>query len=147
MTSVNNSYQMTRRAQAAARRVQVAEMLLAKVPQRTIAARLGVNVGTICDDVREIKKTWRERAGDSYAAHVAEEVAKLDVLEQSLLPKVVDGSIAATEAFIRIMERRARLLGLDAPVTTKVELITEDMVDAEIKRLEAALAATDADAG
>src|ERR1039457_565926 len=33
-------------------------------------------------------------------------------------------------------DRKARLLGLDAPARSKVEVITEEMVDAEIRRLE-----------
>ena len=47
--------------------------------------------------------------------------------------------LKAIEVGIRVMERRAKLLGLDAPVKTRVEVITEDVVDAEIKRLEAEL--------
>jgi hypothetical protein len=41
--------------------------------------------------------------------------------------------LAAVDRLLKIAERRARLLGLDAP--TRTELITLDQVDAEIKRL------------
>lgn len=43
--------------------------------------------------------------------------------------------LAALDRLLKISERRAKLLGLDAPVRSKVEVITEDAVDAEIKRL------------
>lgn len=41
--------------------------------------------------------------------------------------------LQAIDRMIRIMERRAKLLGLDAP--TKVEVITLDAIEAEIRRL------------
>lgn len=43
--------------------------------------------------------------------------------------------LAALDRLLKISERRARLLGLDAPVRSRVEVITEDAVDAELKRL------------
>ncbi len=45
--------------------------------------------------------------------------------------------LAAIDRLLRIAERRARLLGLDAPL--RAELITLDAVDAEIARLTAEL--------
>lgn len=47
----------------------------------------------------------------------------------------------ALAVLVRIEERKARLLGLDAPRKTAVGVITEEVVDAEIARLEAQLAA------
>lgn len=46
-------------------------------------------------------------------------------------------TIHAVAGLIRIAERRAKLLGLDAP--TRHEVITTDALDAEIRRLEAQL--------
>jgi hypothetical protein len=37
------------------------------------------------------------------------------------------------------MERRAKYLGLDAPAQKRVEVITEDVIDREIARLQAEL--------
>jgi hypothetical protein len=52
-----------------------------------------------------------------------------------------DGPIlAAIDRLLKIQERRARLLGLDAPLKSRIGVITEDMVDAEIRRLEDELA-------
>ena len=42
---------------------------------------------------------------------------------------------------MRIEERKARLLGLDAPRKTAVGVITEEVVDAEIARLQAEITA------
>lgn len=53
------------------------------------------------------------------------------VPDKRLLMEIVD-------RILKIKERRARLLGLDAP--TKAEILTVDSVDAEIAKLEAELA-------
>jgi len=47
--------------------------------------------------------------------------------------------LAAIDRLLKIQERRAKLLGLDAP--TRVQVVTVDLVDAEIARLTAELAA------
>lgn len=55
-------------------------------------------------------------------------------------PLIDDGPvIQAGLALLRVMERRAKYLGLDAPSRSRIEVITEDAVDAEIMRLETAL--------
>jgi len=50
-------------------------------------------------------------------------------------------SLFAIDRCLAIMDRRARLLGLDAPVRT--EVITLDYIQAEIQRLEATLGEID----
>lgn len=45
--------------------------------------------------------------------------------------------LAATDRLLKIQERRAKLLGLDMPTRSKVEVITESTVDAAIAELEA----------
>jgi hypothetical protein len=52
-------------------------------------------------------------------------------------------ALAAIDRLLKIADRRARLLGLDAPVKSRVEVVTEDAVDAEIKRLEGLLGERD----
>jgi hypothetical protein len=44
-------------------------------------------------------------------------------------------NIAAGQLLLRIAERRARLLGLDTPVPMKIQVLTEDVIDAELRRL------------
>lgn len=45
--------------------------------------------------------------------------------------------LAAIDRLLKIQERRAKLLGLDAPA--KVEMLTIDAIDAEIQKLQAEL--------
>ena len=59
---------------------------------------------------------------------------------------LVDDSpvIQAGLALLRVMERRAKYLGLDAPTKSRVEVITEDVVDAEMAMLARQVADNDA---
>lgn len=60
-------------------------------------------------------------------------------------PLTDDGPvIQAVAGLLRISERRSKLLGLDAPARARVEVITEDVVDAELAQLAHEIAENDA---
>jgi hypothetical protein len=62
------------------------------------------------------------------------------------LPLEDDGPVlAAIGTLLRIQERRARLLGLDAPTQRTVTVLSEDAVDQEIARLEEELRGLEGD--
>lgn len=94
----------------------------------------------------------RRAIGDSYrlprAEAIEEETQRLAHLDR-VLNKVIAGGgrdqdvIAACQVLLRVAESRRKLLGYDQPARRTVELttITEDVVDAEIKRLEDRLGA------
>ena len=71
----------------------------------------------------------------------AVEIERLDIAQSSIWGRVLRGEIPAIQTLIRIMERRARLLGLDAPTKAQVEVTTYDTgtIDAEVQRLVALL--------
>lgn len=52
-------------------------------------------------------------------------------------------ALAAIREIRGLLERRAKITGYDAPARSRVEVITEDAVDAELARLEAKLAEHD----
>ena len=61
---------------------------------------------------------------------------KVAVHPETGQPLVDDGPvIQAGLALLRVSESRRKLLGLDAPQRARVEVITEDAVEAEIRRL------------
>lgn len=67
--------------------------------------------------------------------------------EDKTRPILDDGpKVQAAMALMRISESLRKLLGADAPTRHRLEVITEDVVDAEIRRLEEELRANDADA-
>jgi hypothetical protein len=119
------------------RRAEVLRLRLAGLEFADIAARLDPPVS-------------KQRAHQLYAAALAEvvrepgeavikaELLRLDMLWRALLPRALGGSARHVEVALRLLERRARMLGLDAP--TRTEVLTIDAIDAEIRQLEVELA-------
>lgn len=126
-----------------ARRNQVATLRLAHLTQAEIAARVGVSVGTVNADLKAIREAWQERSRTSIEEWVGEELAKLDRLERSLMPLALQGQATAADRVLSVMDRRAKLLGLNKPERFEHTVITRDAIETEIERLEAELAAND----
>lgn len=96
-----------------------------------IADRLGIAVSTAHGDYRDaIRETFREDA-ESLAAI---EGKRLDRLQAAHWVKAVEGNVKATEVVLKVMERRARLFGLDRP--QKVDLSASDVdLDSTVARI------------
>jgi hypothetical protein len=146
----------------AERRTRVLAMRVEQIPYEQIAAALRIGVSTAkMDYQRAIEQRHAER--DEHAAvAVTVELAKLDALERAAWQvlrarhitvqhgKIVrdeDGNaviddaptLNAIDRILKIAERRARLLGLDAPVRSRIEVT--DALDAQIEQLVAELEA------
>jgi hypothetical protein len=67
------------------------------------------------------------------------ETERLDLAQSAIWGKVLQGDNASIQSLIRIMERRAKLLGLDQPTRIQAEVITYDAnsIQAELARLYA----------
>lgn len=112
-------------AQIAARRVQVARLILAGKSYRQIAADETVNVKstrTIHTDVMAILADWRSERLTEITDLIAVESARLDALTGALFT-ILDGKtestqnkIRAADSLLKVAERRARLFGLDKPL-------------------------------
>lgn len=126
-----------RRVRIAERRARVAELILLQVPQREIARRERVGLGTVSDDVKAIKAMWAERAAEAYDAHAAREQAKLDAREKVWLPLALAGDEKADQRCTVIAQERAKLLGLYKP--TRVEHSGSIDVNEERERGDALL--------
>jgi hypothetical protein len=61
------------------------------------------------------------------------EADRLDEAQQALWPAVLRGEIRATEVWVKLSERRSRLLGTDKPERKEVTVLTEDVVDKAIR--------------
>ncbi|WBP89526.1 hypothetical protein [Kitasatospora cathayae] len=64
------------------------------------------------------------------------ELDRLDAMQEALWPKVLDGETRAMDTALRLMDRRAKLLGLDAPTRTE-GVLSLDVIDASIAQLTA----------
>jgi hypothetical protein len=64
------------------------------------------------------------------------ELERLDAMTSGLWPGIQEGSAANVSAGVRVSERRAKLLGLDAPIASKTE-VTGSLSVASETRLKA----------
>lgn len=113
------------------RRGRVATMLVAHTKYREMARRENVSVSVIANDVKMIRRQWQQDFADSYDTLVHAETAKLDMIEGRLLHRALTGGkdggmdLWALDRLFVLMERRARMLGLDAPQRVEVQMRVE----------------------
>lgn len=103
------------------RREQVAELLVRRYTLRQIAAALGVSKSLVHKDKKEIFKALKERQ----QAHIQElYLLDLQATEQAVRElvrgPVMAGDPAGAQALVRVLERRAKMLGYDAPAQHEV---------------------------
>ncbi len=109
------------RAHIEARRAQVDRMELAGVSYRVMADQLKVDVHTIYDDVKAVReRRRREAAGCDLQAERDRELARLELRVSQLSGQAAKGVAAAHQQLTAIAARKAKLLGLDAPVQLAV---------------------------
>ena len=112
----------------------------AGVTYDVIAEQVGYsNAGAAYNAVRSaLRATLQEPANEVREL----EVDRLDRLERALWPAALNGDQGAIDRILRISERRARLLGLDAPTKQEVEVTAYQGgtdIDKEVQRLADAL--------
>jgi hypothetical protein len=130
------------RATVAAQQVRCYELRLTGMSIRAIAAATGLSVGTVHN---RISQEINDRVAPLADELLAIELARLDRWLVRLDAQIESGFAVArnVEVAIRVSERRSRLLGLDAPVRSRVETVTLDMIDEQIAQLEAEPAGRD----
>lgn len=121
--------------------------------------QIAATAGVTATRVNQVVQRARRRAVIDLAGDMKrDELARLDVLlvealrqlkmdhvmvsHGKVIPDVVDegAKMAALDRCLRIMERRAKLFGLDEPSRVRVETITTDDLDAQIAELEGQVA-------
>lgn len=104
------------RAVTAARRAQAIQLRMSGVDWDTIAGRLGyAGKAAACKDVSRALEATRQASDDAAEDLRLVESARLDRLQAAVWAQALHGDVKAVDAVLRVMERRARLLGLDAP--------------------------------
>lgn len=118
--------------------IKALELRRAGVTYPEIGQQLGINPGTAHRYVfAALARTQQEPADEVRKI----EVDRLDRMQRAYWPGVLRGDEKAGQLMLRIQERRAKLLGLDAPVKHDVTLT--DAVSAEIAELAQQLGAND----
>ena len=101
-----------RNARADVHDAQALDMRLGGASYRQISKALGVPLATAH---RHVQQMLREYATEPATQVRDMEVARLDRLLSAHWGKATNGDINATRMVLTIMDRRAKLLGLDAP--------------------------------
>ena len=85
-------------------------------PFERIGEKLGISKQAAHKLVSSAIESARAQLSAASDDLLAEEVLRLDGLLQKIYPRAAKGELAAVDRVLKIMERRAKLLGLEAPV-------------------------------
>lgn len=120
---------------AAERRVRALELRKAGIGYRTIGAQLGVSEAQAHRDVQSALSALRELELAEADDLRRLELERLDDAMLAIYPQVKRGNHGAIDRLLRIMERRAKLTGIDAPARFKDETdpIDWDAVPPELR--------------
>lgn len=109
-----------KRAARATRKQEALTMRLAGIPTRTIAARLNVHPSTVYAWVKDAIAAIPQEQADELRAL---ELERLDTMLAAVWRDVLAGDTRAIDSALRIMQRRAALLNLDAAHTAGLEQV------------------------
>jgi hypothetical protein len=104
---------------------------------RSIAEQTGYSSGSgaLKAYMRAIKRQQKEPVD----AALFMELERLDLLQEVYWEPAIQGNMRAGEFVLRIMDRRAKFLGLDAPTKIQAEVVNYDggagSIDAEVDRI------------
>ena len=105
------------------RQYQALELRRRGLSYRAIGAKLSVSHVQARADVEAVLRQLADENRDKADEMRQLEIERLDAIYESLDSWVASGNPAATNAYLKAMERRAKLQGLDAPthIILKVE--------------------------
>lgn len=98
------------------RRAKALDLRKAGLSYRAIGTQLGVSEKTAHQDVQREVQRIAARNSESAAELRALELERLDYYAARIAQQVAQGHLGALDRALRISERRAKLLGLDAPM-------------------------------
>ncbi len=95
------------------------QLRLEGLTHREIAARLGIAPSSAYKRVRHALDAVNERNAAAAERLRTLELLRLDALQDAIWDKALEGEAQSLSRVLTIMERRAKLLGLDAPTSTR----------------------------
>lgn len=127
MGTRRQSQTSARRIIARQREARAMEMRLAGHTYAEIAEALGISSVSAYQAVRRVLDRLAERTNETAEQVRKIEESRLDELLRSLWDRRHDPKIV--DRILRIMERRARLLGLDKPTQVDVQGLIQVVID------------------
>jgi len=101
------------------RRTQVAEGLLAGLSIRQIAVEIGSSKATVQRDSVHVRKQWRTEYVDDADHYIRHDLKRVDTALTAIWPDVKRGDLPAVDRMVKLLDQRAKYLGLYSP--TKVQ--------------------------
>lgn len=123
-----------RRARAAERERQASDLRRAGASYQKIAATLGISREGARKAVMRAMDRARKLATEDAREILERELERLDELQVALWPKARAGVPGSVDRVLRVMERRAKLLGLDAAQRVDVDLDGQTKIVVEYRR-------------
>lgn len=102
------------------RRAKALELRKSGMTYSAIGKALGVSICMAHKDVHHVIDQLAKEARETAEAVRDIELERLDAMLKALWPAVEEGDTSSISTALRVAERRARLLGLDAPVKQEV---------------------------
>lgn len=110
----NNYANKSAEAEAPERRHQALELRKFGLSYSAIGERLGVTANTACRYVKKEIEAINKLNNESAEELRRMELERLDLAMSAIAPQVRKGNLGAVDRWLRISERRSKLLGLDA---------------------------------
>ena len=114
----------TDKIKVAERRLQAIALRRSGLNYRDIGRHLGVSRTQAYNDVMHALDELNKLTLEATKIHQTLELDRLDGLMAAIWEQAQEGSLAAVDRVLKIMDRRAKLLGLDTP--TKIAPTTMD---------------------
>lgn len=112
---------INKKVEIAERRVKVSQALIDGSNYREIAAELYVGIGTIARDVKALLAEWRDQRVINTEAKISLDEKRLELLIGKFTRKALEeGDPRSADVAIKAMDRKATLLGMNAPSATDV---------------------------
>ena len=115
VTKITRGGNRTAPDQDALRKLEVTRLRLAGYTTREIATMLHTSASTVSEDMKVLTREWMAEAQENRASAIGLDVARLDALIHAIWEKAVGGDLPAIREVVRLLERRAKVMGLDAP--------------------------------
>lgn len=120
------------KAQRIFRRMHVSDWLLQgytydQMGEALAGLDMASSKSTIASDVRQIQQEWRAAYTRAFMDHASQQLAVLNALEAKLMRMTMGekANLWAIDRLLGILDRKAKLLGLDAPSKVEVSLKIE----------------------
>ena len=121
------------------RRKVVASNILAGANYRDISAALGVSLGTVANDVKMVLQRWQKENVQVLDEHLQIDLRRIDTALNAIWADVQDGKYGAIDRLLRLLERRAKMIGYDQPEKIDLNKKTDprELTDDELAAIAA----------